>query len=94
MAYEVILDQKALDDLRAIVEYYDGTVHLKNFRNRLYRRMKSLETLPNIGKEVDGFRKIVILKRYIVLYRIAEDKVIIRRIYDGRTDYKLNEEGK
>ena len=93
MTYDVDLDKKALGDLRQIIDYYKGTMHVDRFRAKLYRQMKTLETWPNVGIDIGGdFRKAILLKRYVLLYQVKRNRVIIRRIFDGRTDYDKEKE--
>jgi plasmid stabilization system protein ParE len=92
MAYKIRFEIKAIDDIAGIYEYYDDTKFIARFHTKLEKLIIRLEILPSMGVPVGTLRKVVILRRFVVLYRVDGNIVKIARVFDGRTDYKNKEE--
>jgi len=90
MAYRVRFSDEAKADLLSIYEYYDGTKHVRAFDTHWLRLAERLKVLPRSGVLFGVFRKVVVLKRYSVIYRIVSKREVeVARVFDGRTDYHI-----
>lgn len=94
--FEVLLTQGAEQDLEAIYDYireFDGAASVNYVLDALMDVVENLSRLPERGsypKELVGlgikeYRQIF-FKPYRVIYRVADNKVIIYLIVDGRRD--------
>ncbi|MBS3898910.1 MAG: type II toxin-antitoxin system RelE/ParE family toxin [Dethiobacter sp.] len=87
----------AVDDMDEIFSYIsqDNFGAAEFILDKLDREIRKLESFPNLGSVLPedeysiiqaGYRLIVI-KPYLVFYRIVNDLIIIHRILHGRRDY-------
>lgn len=87
----------AYNDLEAIVKKHLNEVGVLSAK-KIYLTIKDsidrLKDFPLIGQTHPdpllakfSFRKLVISKRYVAVYKIINDVVYIYRIVDARTDY-------
>lgn len=87
----------AVDDMDEIFSYIskDNLATAELMLEKLDREIRKLENFPNMGSVLpedeysiikSGYRFIVI-KPYLVFYRIVDDCIIIHRILHGRRDY-------
>lgn len=94
--FEVLLTQGAEQDLEAIYDYireFDGAASVNYVLDALMDVVENLSRLPERGsypKELVGlgikeYRQ-TFFKPYRVIYRVADNKVIIYLIVDGRRD--------
>ncbi len=94
--FEVLLTQGAEQDLEAIYDYireFDGAASANYVLDALMDVVENLSRLPERGsypKELVGlgikeYRQ-TFFKPYRVIYRVADNKVIIYLIVDGRRD--------
>ena len=94
--FEVLLTQGAEQDLEAIYDYiceFDGVASANYVLDALMDVVENLSRLPERGsypKELVGlgikeYRQ-TFFKPYRVIYRVADNKVIIYLIVDGRRD--------
>ncbi len=94
--FEVLLTQGAEQDLEAIYDYireFDGAASANHVLDALMDVVESLSRLPEHGsypKElvslgIKEYRQ-TLFKPYRVIYRVADNKVIIYLIVDGRRD--------
>ena len=95
-AFEVLLTQGAEQDLEAIYDYiceFDGVASANYVLDALMDVVENLSRLPERGsypKElvslgIKEYRQ-TFFKPYRVIYRVADNKVIIYLIVDGRRD--------
>ncbi|MCL1876977.1 type II toxin-antitoxin system RelE/ParE family toxin [Candidatus Saccharibacteria bacterium] len=89
MGYQIEFSGVSRNDLVQVYAYYDGTSYLTDFRIQLNKLVDRLSVFPRSGQEYLHYRKAIILKRYLVLYQIKKRTVLIARIFDGRTDYRV-----
>lgn len=93
-AFEVLLTEGAEQDLESIYDYiseYDGAAHANHVLDALMTVVESLSTFPERGtfpKElvnlgIKEYRQ-AFFKPYRVIYTIADAKVVIYVIADGR----------
>jgi len=94
--FEVLLTQGAEQDLEAIYDYiceFDGVASATYMLDALMDVVENLSRLPERGsypKElvslgIKEYRQ-TFFKPYRVIYRVADNKVIIYLIVDGRRD--------
>ncbi len=94
--FEVLLTQGAEQDLEAIYDYiceFDGVASANSVLDTLMDVVENLSRLPERGsypKElvslgIKEYRQ-TFFKPYRVIYRVADNKVIIYLIVDGRRD--------
>ena len=87
----------AVDDMDEIFSYIsqDNITTSELILEKLDKKIRKLESFPNIGSVLPddeysiiqpGYRFIVV-KPYLVFYRIIKDSVILSRILHGRRDY-------
>lgn len=87
----------AVDDIDEIFSYIsqDNLAAAELVLEKLDREIRKLESFPNMGSVLPedeysiiqpGYRLIVV-KPYLVFYRIVNDDIIIYRILHGRRDY-------
>jgi len=97
--YEVKISGKAKEDLRNIITYINETLNeptiAKKYAKVIKERIKSLEYFPQRYVIIDDKKLMdltirrLIIKNYIVFYRINENKkiVTIERIIYGKNDW-------
>ncbi|MDE2250983.1 MAG: type II toxin-antitoxin system RelE/ParE family toxin [Gammaproteobacteria bacterium] len=99
MGYTVLMTAHAEHDLEAIHEYiaeHDSPKNAKYVLDRLSVVVDKLSTMPERGAVPPELRALgmtdlrqLYFKPYRVIYRIAENRVIIYVIADGRQDMHL-----
>jgi plasmid stabilization system protein ParE len=96
-SYKVIITPKAADMLifhsRFIANVSEKAA--MQFINEFNIKAKSLENLPERNPYIidpmipEGkYRKIIILKRYLLIYQIKDENVYVDALLDCRQDYK------
>lgn len=94
---EVTYLQPALDDIEEIVKFHINEVGPASAR-KIYADMHHtiglLADFPLMGQTHPdpvlaraGFRKLVLTRTYVAVYRIIDGVVTIYRVVNGRTDY-------
>lgn len=95
--YEIIVSEKAIQGFGRIISYiaYDSLVAADKVRKEIIHGIRSLEAFPERYPFLAGefipynkYRKLVILKRYLVIYQIQERKIFVDYVLDGRQDYQ------
>ena len=87
----------AAEDFEEIVKYHIANVGVSSARN-IYDTMKTtinrLRDFPLMGQThpdpllaAQGYRKLVLTKTYVAIYKVIDGTVYIYRIVNGRTDY-------
>jgi toxin ParE1/3/4 len=95
-SYQVLLTAGAEQDLEALHDYiceFDCAANAERLLDHLTRVLDGLSSLPLRGsypKElaalgIKEYRQ-VLFKPYRVIYRVAQDQVIVSLIVDGRRD--------
>jgi toxin ParE1/3/4 len=90
--YKLVYLQKALDDLDEIHFYIanDNPQAADKMVNKILDAIEGLETLPFIGSsvadriDVNGDYRMIVVKPYLVFYRIINNHVTIYRVLHGR----------
>lgn len=94
--YKIIISSKAHQDILNIVSFIlnvskKAAIEVAEY---IYSSIESLSILPERNPlfPLFGFgietRKLIVNKRYIVIYVIQEDKIIVHRILDGRRKFE------
>lgn len=87
----------AAQDMEEIVKFHIANVGTASAR-KVYSTMEDaidrLADYPLLGQThpdpilaENGFRKLVLTKTYVAVYKVIDDTVYIYRIVNGRTDY-------
>lgn len=81
----------AAQDLRDIAAHisHDSPANAKSFSRELRARCAKIGVLPLAARKVSGTRhdlRIVPYRSYIIIYRIAESRVTVERIWHGSRD--------
>lgn len=89
---EVVWTQEAVEDLEAIGNFYERTApaYAASLIERLYGSVAILKNHTHLGRKVpeidhDSIRELVV-ERYRVIYRLAQDRVEIIVVLHGRQD--------
>jgi toxin ParE1/3/4 len=91
MDYKVILSPRSIQDLQEIVRYisWDNPGQAEKFGRLLIDKTRSLETFPEMGREVpelgDPEVREIIFRSYRIVYRVWKDRklVEISRFWHG-----------
>lgn len=94
----VLFSSAAMADLRKIAATYmklAGADYARNITGKLRDTIRTLEDFPRAGAifpEIDlaqrEFRKLI-CENFVCVYKISGDNVVIHRIVDGRTNYRI-----
>lgn len=87
----------AREDVQSIVQYHVDASGVRSGR-KVYQTMRDtigrLEEFPLLGQlhpdpelAALGYRKLVLTRTYVAIYKILDDTVLVYRIVNGRTDY-------
>lgn len=87
----------AANDLREIVKYHISEVGAQSAR-QIYQELRSTvgklqafslmgQTHPDPLLAAEGYRKLVLTRTYVAVYKIIDDTIYIYHIVNGRTDY-------
>lgn len=84
-------------DILSIVKFHAdqaGPVSARKVYETIREGISRLRTFPFIGQlhpdqalAVSGYRKLVLNKTYIAIYKVIDDVVTIYRVVNGTTDY-------
>jgi hypothetical protein len=95
--YAVIVSDRATDMLMQHVRFM-VQISLQaadKLRTEIIEAVKSLESFPERNSWLSGpvlpahkYRRMIISKRYLLIYQIKDDAVFIEYILDCRQDYK------
>lgn len=87
----------AQSDFEEIVKYHIlevGTVSARQISSAMEATINRLMDFPLMGQThpdpilaANGFRKLILTKTYVAIYKLIDDTVYIYRIVNGRTDY-------
>lgn len=87
----------AQNDFEEIVKYHiveAGTQSARKISVTMETAIQKLEDYPLMGQThpdpilaANGFRKLVLTKTYVAVYKIIDDTVYIYRIVNGRANY-------
>lgn len=84
-------------DIDAISDFYlekVGVLSAQNITDTILDGVEGLAEFPYMGPihpdpelAVQGYRKLVLTKTYVAVYRVIDDTVYVYRIVNGATDY-------
>lgn len=87
----------AQNDFEEIVKYHIievGTASARKISSVMEDTIRRLEDFPLMGQThpdpilaANGFRKLVLTKTYVAIYKIIDDTVYIYRIVNARSNY-------
>lgn len=94
---KVVYLTPARNDLTEIIKFHINEVGVNSSR-KIYatvrQTVEKLAEFPLMGQTHpdpllarQGYRKLVLTKTYVAIYKIIDDTVYIYRIVNGRTDY-------
>ncbi len=95
--YKVIITRKAADMLASHSRFIANVSEkaAKQFVEEFKNKAKSLETFPERNPYIidsmiqEGkYRKLVIVKKYLLIYQIKDENVYVDALLDCRQDYK------
>ena len=92
LTYKTIFSKKAKRDLIKIAKF------MRNYNSnkiieKIYKDIENLEFMPRINKTLIYFKdkngeyRRIISGKYIVIYKIVEDEIIILRIFNQKENY-------
>jgi len=93
--FRVLWAEEAVQDLAEIVDYLAARslVNARNLLVKLRGRADSLETTPMRGRVVPELARFgirswreLLVKPFRIIYRVAEAKVFVLAVFDGRRD--------
>ena len=94
---EVVYLRPALEDMEEIVKFHIsevGSASARKIYADMRRKLGLLAELPLVGHTHPdpvlaqaGYRKLVLTRTYVAVYRIIDGVVTIYRVVNGRTDY-------
>ena len=95
--YKVIVSEKAYDTLSKIISYIalDSIEAAVKVKNEILKAMASLLYLPQRAPFLEGafipynkYRKLVVLRRYLIIYQCRDEIVYVDYIVDCKQDYQ------
>jgi len=93
----VIWTREALEKLNEIEEFIgtDNPERAETFINYLIEHAESIAQNPNIGRTVPEILnpqiREVIVKKYRIVYRIKEEKIVILTVFEGHRLLRIDE---
>ena len=96
LIYKTIFSKKAKRDLIKIAKFMRNYNYNKIIE-KIYKSIENLEYMPLTHKTLIYFKdkrgeyRRIVSGKYIIIYKIAKDEIIILRIFNQKEDY-LNEE--
>lgn len=95
--YNVIISNKARDGLGKIISYIalNSVTAVGNVKAEIIKSIKSLTVFPEAYPFLEGefipynkYRKMIVLKRYLIIYQIQDSNVFVDYVVDCRQDYQ------
>ncbi len=93
MEYQIVWSNTAESDFDEIIEHISNNQNPEkgiDFVQIFYKKLDLLSTLPFIGIEsqnLKSIRRILVTKKYSLLYQVEKDKVFLLRILDNRSSF-------
>lgn len=95
--YELAYLHSAETDILEIVRFYAeqvGPASAREIYHSIREQIVRLQDFPLLGPihpdpelAALGYRKLVLTKTYVAVYRVIDDTVTIYRVVNGKTDY-------
>ena len=91
MALEVLYSPQFMDDLEAILQFYDERNGSDRYSRKLlkmiHRQIRLLTTMPEIGRMSDfPTVRILFVDKYGIDYQIRDNSILIINIYSCQTN--------
>ena len=95
--YKVIVSDKAREALGEIIAYIaaDSLQNAQSIKADIIKAIRSLSVLPERAPFFEGefipynkYRKLVIAKRFLVIYQFKDETVYVDYVIDCRQDYQ------
>lgn len=95
--YRLIYLPSASEDILKIVEFYAkqvGGTYAREVYSSMKEQLGQLRRFPLMGQlhpdpelAALGYRKLVLTKTYVAVYRVIDGVVTVYRVVNGKTDY-------
>ncbi len=94
--FKIIVSRRVKERLGEILRFIasDSVSNAKKVKNELIAAMQSLNELPERAPFLEGefipynkYHKLVVLKRFLIIYQIKENFVYIDYLVDAKQDY-------
>ncbi len=95
--YKLIYLAPASADILKIVDFYAkqaGLVYARNVYSAIKEQLGQLQRFPPTGQlhpdpelSALGYRKLVLTKTYVAVYRVIDKTVTVYRVVNGKTNY-------
>lgn len=95
--YKVVVTPTATKGLTKIVKNiaFDSPQNARLIKNEIIASVKKLDVMPERHPYIDDdyiprlkYRKFIVHNRYIIIYQIIADIVIVDHVVDGYSDYQ------
>ncbi len=95
--YKVIVSQKSMDCIAGMVLYIaeENMQAARNVKNAILGAIRSLQSMPERAPFLEGefipynkYRKMVVLRRYLIIYQIKDNVVYVDYVVDCKQDYE------
>lgn len=97
MKNKLIYLSEADGDILDVVRFYAeklGPKYAEGIYQTLREEMSRLQSFPLLGQvhpdpklAAEGYRKLVLTKTYVAVYKVIDSTVLIYRVVNGATDY-------
>lgn len=94
--FKVVVADKAKEALGEIITYIaaDSLQNAQNVKTEIIKALNSLTVLPERFPFLEGefipynkYRKMVVLKRFIIIYQFKDETVYVEFVVDCKQDY-------
>lgn len=95
--YQVVVSRRAAQMMVAYADFLSGVSieAAERLTNEFQKTANSLAEMPHRGRWLVGefiprnkYRRLVIDKRYLLIYQVVDDTVYVDYLIDGRQDYQ------
>lgn len=88
----IIIKPAAIEDINQIFNYIKSDLSnpkaASNIKNDIFNGIERLQNHPKLGKKLRNTDyRYIIIKNILAFYKIENNKIIVIRVLDGRTDY-------
>lgn len=92
MQYEIIYDKKFDKDIH-LIELRSNSNYYKKLKNKIIAEVENLKCMPRAYKslicqrDLKGEYRRIVLDKYILIYKIINNQIIILRIFSQKQNY-------
>lgn len=88
----IIIRPAALEDIKQTFNYIESDLSnpkaASKIKEDIFNGIERLQNHPKLGKKLhDTDFRYIIIKNYLIFYKTDNNKIIVTRVLDGRTDY-------